>query len=73
MFFQFSWYANPIHLLSLLLAGEHPKTAFLLSLLSLAIACKAFLFYEIPIGINSEKIYIKEFGVGFYLLLVLLA
>lgn len=65
-FLQLAWYANPINLLVLLLAAEHPKVAFLLSLLGLAVASCSFLFYEIPTGINYEKVFIKEFGIGFY-------
>ena len=65
-FFQVAWYANPLNLLVLLLVNEHPRIAFLLSLLALLVASCSFLFYEIPTGINYEKVFIQELGLGFY-------
>ena len=67
IFIQLAWYANPINLLALLLAREQPRIALLLSLLAFVIALGALLIYEIPTGINYEKIFIKEFGLGLYL------
>ena len=67
IFIQVAWYANPVNFLALLLARENPRIAFLLSLLAFMLALGAFLLYEIPIGINYEKLFIKEFGLGFYL------
>lgn len=64
---QFAWFANPVTLLSLLLAHKNPRIALLLGGLALTLACCAFYFHEIPTGINYEKIYIREFGLGFYL------
>jgi len=66
IFFQFSWFANPINLLALLLLPQQPKTALLLSFTAFIIASQSFLLSEIPTGISYEKIYIKEFGLGFY-------
>ena len=66
IFIQFAWYANPINLLALLLARDNPQIALLLSILALIIASGTFGFYEIPTGINYEKVFIKEFGLGFY-------
>ena len=66
VFIQFAWYANPINLLALLLARDNPKTSLLLSCLALMLASGAFIFKEIPTGINYEKVFIKEFGLGFY-------
>lgn len=78
VFIQFAWFANPFNLLALLLAQGHPRIAFILSCLALSLASCSFIFYEIPTGINHEKVFIQEFGFGFYLwyaaqILVLLA
>lgn len=67
IFFQCAWYANPLNLLALLLYKEKPKTAMLITLIAVVLASSSFLFKEIPIGINSEKVFIKEYGLGFYL------
>lgn len=68
--FQFAWYANPLNLLSFLIFESQPRLSLLLSLLALVIATEAFLFYEIPTGlfsgVNQEKLFINEFGLGFY-------
>ncbi|MGK0271971.1 MAG: hypothetical protein ACI88H_002637 [Cocleimonas sp.] len=66
IFIQFSWYANPLNLLALLITTKKPITALLLSILALLLASSTTLFYEIPIGLNYEKVFIKEFGIGFY-------
>lgn len=67
IFIQFAWYANPLNLLAILLAHDNPRIALLFSCLALVIASGTFNFYEIPIGLNYEKVFIKEFGAGFYL------
>ena len=67
VFFQFAWYANPLILLAILQAKGCPKTSILLGLFALALASETFLFYEIPTGINQEKMYIKELGIGFFI------
>lgn len=67
VFFQFAWYANPLILLAILQVKRHPKTSILLGLFAFTLASETFLFYEIPIGINQEKIYIKELGIGFFI------
>lgn len=67
VFAQTAWYANPMQLLSMLIASEKPKTAVLLSLLSLVLSTGALLIYEIPLGINNDKLFIKEYGFGMYL------
>ena len=68
--FQFAWYANPLNILALLIFESQPRLSVLLSLLALVIASEAFLFKEIPTGlftgIHSEKMFIKELGLGFY-------
>ncbi len=66
VFIQFAWYANPLNLLAFLIASKKPFTAMLLSILALLLASGTILFYEIPIGLNYEKVFIKEFGLGFY-------
>jgi len=66
VFIQFAWFANPINLLALLVAHGNPRISLLLSFLALMLASGAFPFQEIPTGINYEKIFIKEFGIGFY-------
>ena len=65
--FQFSWFANPINLLALLLLQQQPKLALLLSFVALIFASQSFFLSEIPTGIRHGKIFIKEFGLGFYL------
>lgn len=67
IFFQLSWLANPLNLLALLLISKRPKLSLLLTILAFLCASQTFLFSEIPIGINQEKVFIKEFGIGFYL------
>lgn len=67
IFIQFAWYANPINLLALLLMRDSPRISLFLSLLALLLASGAFIFNEIPIGVNNEKVFIKEFGLGFYI------
>ena len=67
LFLQFAWYANPLNLIALLLVNQSPRTALLLSLLALVLASETFLFYEIPTGINQEKMYIQELGSGFFI------
>jgi hypothetical protein len=64
--FQFSWFANPLNLLALLLISHRPYLALSLSILGFILASQALIFSEIPIGINHEKIFIKELGLGFY-------
>jgi len=66
-FLQLAWYANPLSLLALLVSRKSPKNALLLSMFALILASGSFYFYEIPTGINYEKVYIKELGFGFYL------
>lgn len=67
IFIQFAWYANPLNLLALLIARENPRIALLLSIFALILASGTILFYEIPVGLNYEKVFIKEFGLGFYI------
>jgi len=67
IFLQLAWFSNPLNLLAMLVSPNKPRIALLLSLLSLILASAAFGFYEIPTGINNEIIFIKEFGLGFYL------
>ena len=67
VFIQFAWYANPLNLLALLIASENPRIAIILSILALILASGTVLFYEIPVGLNYEKVFIKEFGLGFYI------
>ena len=64
---QFSWFANPLNLLALLLAKKRPRIALFLSLIALFLATEAFLFREIPTDVNQGKIFINEFGLGFYI------
>jgi len=66
-FFQLSWLANPLNLLALLLISKKPKVSLLLTIIAFLVASQTFLFSEIPINFNQEKIFIKEFGIGFYL------
>ncbi len=72
VFLQVAWYANPLNLLALLLVNDHPRVALLLSLLAITLASCSFIFYEIPTGVNYEKVFIQEFGSGFYLWFVAL-
>ncbi len=65
--FQFAWYANLLNLLSLLLLNQRPYISLFLSGIALLIATQTFLFFEIPVGLQNSKIYIKELGLGFYL------
>lgn len=65
--FQLSWFANPLNLLALLLLSTKPKLSLLLTLIAFLFASQSFFFSEIPIGLNQEKIFIQEFGIGFYL------
>ncbi len=65
--FQLSWLANPLNLLALLLLSTKPKLSLLLTLIAFLLASQTFYFAEIPVGLNQEKIYIKELGLGFYL------
>ncbi len=67
LIFQFSWFANPINLLALLLLQQQPKMALLLSSFAFIFASQSFLLSEIPTGISHGKIFIKELGLGFYL------
>jgi len=68
--FQFAWYANPLNILALLIFESRPRLSVLLSLLALVIASETFTFHEIPTGlftgIHSDKMFIKELGLGFY-------
>ena len=64
--FQFSWFANPLNLLALLLVNQRPTVALLLSISAFILASQTFFFSEIPTGLSHEKIFIKEFGLGFY-------
>ncbi len=65
--FQFAWYANLLNLLALLLLKQRPYISLFLSGIALLIATQTFLFFEIPVGLQNSKIYIKELGLGFYL------
>ena len=65
--FQFSWFANPLNLLALLLVNQRPVVALLLSTTAFLLASQTFVFVEIPTGIGSGKIHIKELGLGFYI------
>jgi hypothetical protein len=64
--FQLSWFANPLNLLALLLVSKRPTLALLLSILAVFLASQTLSLSEIPIGLNNEKIHIKEMGLGFY-------
>lgn len=65
--FQFSWFANPLNLLALLLVNQRPVVALLLSTLAFILASQTFVFVEIPTGTSTGKIHIKELGLGFYI------
>ncbi len=67
LFFQLSWLANPLNLLALLLLSKKPVVSFILTLIAFLVASQTFMFSEIPTGLSQEKIYIQEFGLGFYL------
>lgn len=64
--FQFSWFANPLNLLALLLLKQRPITALFLSITAFALASQTLYFSEIPTGDRNGKIFIKELGLGFY-------
>jgi len=66
IFIQLGWFANPLNLLALLNVRERPKVALFLSLFAFFFACSAFSFHEIPTDINQKKVFIREFGLGFY-------
>lgn len=66
-FFQLAWLANPLNLIAILLIKQNPFVSFLLSGLALLLATQSFLLFELPTGIQQEKIFIKELGGGFYL------
>jgi len=65
--FQFAWFANPLNLLALLLLKQRPYVSLFLSGIALLLATQTFLFFEIPVGLQNSKVYIKELGLGFYL------
>jgi len=65
--FQFSWFANPLNLLALLIVSQRPVIALLLSTVAFLLASQTFVFVEIPTGTSSGKIHIKELGLGFYI------
>lgn len=67
LFFQYAWFANPINLLALLLLSKKPGLALILSFSALLAASQSFMFSEIPIGMGSEVIFIKELGLGVYI------
>jgi len=68
VFIQFAWYANPIHLIALLLMNKNPLQSLLLSILALALATTAFQLTIIPTGIHhDDKVYIQEYGIGVFL------
>lgn len=66
-FFQVAWFANPLNLLALLLSSKKPLTSLILSATAIGLASQSFSFFEIPTGLSTNKIYIKELGLGFYL------
>ena len=63
---QLSWFANPLNLLALLLLTRRPLLALFLSLIAFLLASQAFGFSEIPAGLNHEKLFVKDMGLGFY-------
>lgn len=65
--FQLSWFANPLNLLALLILSSKPKLSLLLTMIAFLLATQSFFFSEIPTSLNQEKIFMKEFGIGFYL------
>jgi hypothetical protein len=64
--FQFSWFANPLTLLALLILDKKPWTSLVLSSLAIVLATQAYFFTEIPTGLNQEITFIQEVGLGFY-------
>lgn len=70
IFFQLSWFANPLSLLALLVLAHKPKTALLIGIVAVVLATQSFQFTEIPVDLNHQKIYITELGLGFYLWLL---
>lgn len=66
LIFQLSWFANPLNLLAVLLITKRPILALVLSTIAFLLASQTFSFSEIPAGLNYEKIFIKEMGLGFY-------
>lgn len=70
IFFQLSWFANPLNLLALLLLTHKPKTSLLIGVIAVILATQSFQFTEIPVGLDHQKIYITELGLGFYLWLL---
>ncbi len=67
LIFQFSWFANLLNLLALLLLNKKPLISFFISSLAFTLATQTFYFTEIPIGIEDNKLYILELGLGFYI------
>ncbi len=64
--FQFAWFANPLAMLAILIMKKRPVIALLLCVLAVALASMGFIFNEIPAAQGAEKIFIKEYGLGFY-------
>jgi len=64
--FQFAWFANPLSLLAVLIMNKRPVVALLLCVLAVVLASTGFVFHEIPAAKGAEKIFIKEYGLGFY-------
>jgi len=67
MIFQFSWYANPLALMSVLLMRRRPVWSLIASGAALLLVTQAFLFDEIPTVKAEEPILIMARGNGFYL------
>ena len=64
--FQFAWFANPLNFLAVLMMKRRPLFAFLLSIVAVFLTTESFVFSEIPAASGSAKIFIREFGLGFY-------
>lgn len=64
--FQFAWFANPLSFLAVSRMKSQPLFALFLSVLAVTLATEGFIFNEIPTASGSEKIFIREFGLGFY-------
>ena len=64
--FQFAWYAGPLSFLAVLTMNRRPLFALLLSIAAVTLATESFIFNEIPAASGSAKIFIREFGLGFY-------
>ncbi len=64
--FQFAWFANPLSVLAILIKKKRPIMALLLCVLAVVLASMGFIFNEIPAAKGAEKIFIKEYGLGFY-------